>query len=206
MVSQEATRRRWTAPGTCSQLAGQPASSLGDPYISFHTLLQGPNLSEQIGCCVSATLPRSVRQRRADEHSAALAWCTLERMNPFSIANQSIGIAIAAPEVIAHRMLRMMLAGKEPSKRDRAEFDRMSSEKVAAFYESWNAMFAQMARANMRLMLSPMWWARPSPGNLSKQFAAHARQAALATIGAGLAPVHRRAASNAKRLRRVGFK
>ena len=53
-----------------------------------------------------------------------------------AVARHSMGIAMAAPEVVAHRVLRMMLAGKEPSKRDRAEFDLMSSEKVAAFYES----------------------------------------------------------------------
>jgi hypothetical protein len=123
-----------------------------------------------------------------------------------------MGIAVATPQVVAHRMLRMMLAGKEPSKRDRAEFERMSSEKVAAFYESWNAMFAQMARSNMQLMSSPMWWGWPASGRLPNplnqlnplyRLAAHAGRAASATIAAGLAPVHRTAASNARRLRRT---
>lgn len=106
----------------------------------------------------------------------------------------------------------MMLAGKEPSRRDRAEFDRMSSEKVAAFYESWNAMFAQMARSNMQLMFSPMWWGWPAPGRLPNQpnhlyqLAAHTRRATSATIAAGLGPVYRTAVSNASRLRRTPLK
>ena len=123
-----------------------------------------------------------------------------------AVARHSIGIAVAAPEVVAHRVMRMMLAGREPSKRDRAEFDLMSAEKVAAFYKSWNAMFAQMARSNMQLMFSPMWWASPSAGRLQKQLTAHMQRAASATIAAGLAPVHRRAAANAKRLRRTPLK
>lgn len=120
-----------------------------------------------------------------------------------AVARHSMGIAMAAPEVVAHRVMRMMLAGKEPSKRDRAEFDLMSSEKLAAFYESWNAMFAQVARANMQLMFSPMWWARPSVGRMQSQIAAHLQRAASATIAAGLEPVHRTAAANARRLRRT---
>ena len=123
-----------------------------------------------------------------------------------AVARHSMGIAMAAPEVVAHRVMRMMLAGNEPSKRDRAEFELMSSEKVAAFYKSWNAMFAQMARSNMQLMFSPMWWARPSAGRLQNQLAAHAQRAASSTIAAGLAPVHRTAAANAKRLRRTPLK
>ena len=123
-----------------------------------------------------------------------------------AVARHSIGIAMAAPEVVAHRVIRMMLAGREPSKRDRAEFDLMSSEKVAAFYKSWNAMFAQMARSNMQLMFSPMWWASPSAGRLQNPLTAHMQRAASATIAAGLAPVHRRAAANAKRLRRTPLK
>ena len=123
-----------------------------------------------------------------------------------AVARHSIGIAMAAPEVVAHRVMRMMLAGREPSKRDRAEFDLMSAEKIAAFYKSWNAMFAQMARSNMLLMFSPMWWASPSAGRLQNQLTAHMQRAASATIAAGLAPVHRRAAANAKRLRRTPLK
>jgi hypothetical protein len=36
-----------------------------------------------------------------------------------------------------------------------------------------------------------------------RRLSAHARRTALAVLGSGLAPVHRRAVANARRLRRV---
>ena len=94
-----------------------------------------------------------------------------------AIARHSTGLALAVPQVVAHRMMRMWLAGPSPSQRDRAEFHRMWVEKPMAFYESWNAMTLEMWRANMGL--------------------------AVRVWSAGLAPVHRRAAANARRLRRT---
>ena len=94
------------------------------------------------------------------------------------------------PQVIAHRALRM----------DGKEFQRMGAEKFLAFGESWNAMFVQAAVENQRLALSAIqafwfpWLPRPSA---SKQLT----RAALGIAGAGLAPVHRRAVANARRLR-----
>ena len=69
----------------------------------------------------------------------------------------------------------------------------MSTEKVAAFYESWNAMLLALLRANLTLALSPfqLWW-----------FPAQGLRTGLAILGHGLAPVHRRATANARRLRR----
>ena len=87
------------------------------------------------------------------------------------------GLALAAPEVVGHRVLRMWLAGASPSRRDRLEFYRMWVEKPAAFYASWNAMMLEAYRANFALAWR-IW-------------------------GAGLAPIHRRAAANARRLRRT---
>jgi hypothetical protein len=88
------------------------------------------------------------------------------------IVRHSLGLAFAAPEVVAHRFLRSWAAGASPSLRDVREFQLMWLEKYAAFYESWNAMFLAMWRAN--------------PG----------------IVAAGLRPIHRRAAANARRLRR----
>jgi len=122
-----------------------------------------------------------------------------------SIARDSFELALAAPEVVAHRMTRIALAGSRPSRRHQAEAYRMSAEKVAAFHESWNAMFLELCRANVQLAVSFMWWPwsaailRRKPGRLS----AHGRRVAAAVLGAGLAPIHRRAVANAKRLRRV---
>ena len=100
---------------------------------------------------------------------------------------------MAVPQVIAHRMARLAFAGASPSARDRREFRRMGAEKVAAFYESWNAMYLALLRANLNLALSPfqVWWS-PMRGH----------RTGLSILGHGLAPISRRAAANARRLRR----
>jgi hypothetical protein len=88
------------------------------------------------------------------------------------IVRHSLGLAFAAPEVVAHRVLRLWAAGASPSLRDMQELQLMWIEKCAAFYESWTAMFLAMWRANPTV------------------------------VAAGLRPIHRRAAANARRLRR----
>ena len=44
-------------------------------------------------------------------------------------------LAFAAPQVVAHRVTRMAIAGPSLSERDRKEFERMGAEKTAAFSE-----------------------------------------------------------------------
>jgi hypothetical protein len=122
-----------------------------------------------------------------------------------AVARESFALAVAAPEVVAHRMLRMWLAGGNWSQRDRAELHRMSAEKVAAFYESWNAMFLEMFRANIEFTLSCMgWWpwSAASSKRFPAQLSAHGQRTIAAMLGAGIAPVRRRAVANVKRLRR----
>lgn len=117
----------------------------------------------------------------------------------------SYSLALAVPEVVAHRMVRMWLAGDAPSRRDRAETYLMSAEKVAAFYESWNAMFLEMWRANAQLALSWMRW--PWSATTSKKMLAppsvHSRRMVAAVLAAGLVPIRRRAVANVRRLRRT---
>ena len=112
-------------------------------------------------------------------------------------------LAVAAPQVVAHRVMRMALAGRSPSARDRREFQRMGTEKMAAFFESWNAMAIHALRANGEVAASfwRSWWAFWSSGKLShspSQF--HDR--AFGILSQGIGPVHRRAVANAKRLSR----
>jgi hypothetical protein len=125
------------------------------------------------------------------------------------LAIQAAELAVAVPQVIAHRVTRMAIGGASPSARDRKEFHLMGAEKVAAFYESWNAMALQAFRANQRLALSFMqsfWYpwvgSKPSVRRTSKQLS----NAALGILGQGMAPVHRRAVANAKRLGRTRLK
>jgi hypothetical protein len=122
-------------------------------------------------------------------------------------------LSLAVPQVVSHRVARMAAAGPWPGARDRREFHTMGAEKVAAFGESWWAMLAQLWRSQMSLALSmstawwspgrrptasTAWWSRPSP-QVWQRWA----QGSFRALEDGLAPVHRRAVANAKRLGRV---
>ena len=142
-------------------------------------------------------------------------------------------LALAAPEVIAHRTARMAAAGRVPSVRDQKEFARMGLEKAEAVAESVSAMALPMYKFNQELALltarqwqqSWQWWsawspltplaASRSPTQLANAQTLLMRSVASAAGGKqladsfsrvvhkGLAPVHRRATQNAKRLRGV---
>ena len=71
-----------------------------------------------------------------------------------SIARQAAELAVAVPQVIAHRLTRLARAGPAPSVRDRQEFQRMGAEKAAALAQSWNAMAQQAWEATPALALS----------------------------------------------------
>jgi hypothetical protein len=110
------------------------------------------------------------------------------------LATQATELAFAAPQVVAYRTARMAQAGVFPSRRDQAEFIRMGGEKVEAFYQSWSAMWIAGLAAQFEL-------ARVASSVASGSMAS-ASNSALGVLAAGLAPVHRRAISNAKRLSR----
>ncbi len=121
-----------------------------------------------------------------------------------AFARHSADIAFAAPEVMAHRLLRFSMAGATPSRRDVAEFQRMWLEKATVAQESWTAMMMQAFDANLQLALSmgPSWWTL-TPDGMRRRLASHAGHAASSVLAAGLAPVHRRVLGNARRLRRA---
>ena len=82
----------------------------------------------------------------------------------------------------------------------------MVAEKHAAFSESWSAMARQATLANQALagsifksFLSMATGKRPS----AAASAAQLQRAALSVLGKGVAPVHRKAVANAKRLGRT---
>ncbi len=122
------------------------------------------------------------------------------------VATQASLLALAVPQVVAHRVALMVSAGANPNARERLELHRMGAEKVAAFGESWNAMAVQMIRANQELALSFMrLWLSPWRGGLPSlaRSTQQVRSAALGVVSKGLAPVERRATANAKRLGRA---
>jgi hypothetical protein len=120
------------------------------------------------------------------------------------LAAQAVGLGFAVPQVLAHRVMRMALTGSSPSRRDQKEFYLMGVEKVAAFYESWTAMLAEIFRANAELWLTSakLFWVHSPVTRSSRAAATHFQRAALAVLSEGVAPIHRRAVANAKRLSR----
>lgn len=135
-------------------------------------------------------------------------------------------LGVAVPQVMAHRTARIAAAGHMPNERDRKEFARMGQEKVQAFAESWSAMAMQMTTFNLQFaslaarQLWSAWAALPqlmlagSPDRIMKTQATLLRTMTSGADGKqlsdsfsrvmarGLAPVHRAATANVRRLRR----
>lgn len=122
-------------------------------------------------------------------------------------------MAAAVPQVIAHRVGRMMGAGMLPSGRDQQEFYLMGAEKVAAFQESWAAMSWQALAAQQQFAAWWMqtWWKVALGGWMNppslQQLSSSAQQRLLASMfdvaHQGMTPVRRRAVANARRLGRA---
>ncbi len=98
-------------------------------------------------------------------------------------------IGMAVPQVMAHRLTRLALAGPVLSPRDRKEFTGMVMEKQLAFSQAWMAMAMETWR--MQQAWATAWFTGQVPSLTS---------AANRIAAKGLAPVHRKAVSNAKRL------
>lgn len=116
---------------------------------------------------------------------------------------KSAELAMAVPQVVAHRIARMTLSGSSQTARDRKEFELMGAEKVNAFMESWNAMALQAWRSYQQITLSALhsFW-NPIFG-LKKPLQSSSSQlnnAVSSILNKGMAPIHRRAVANAKRL------
>ncbi len=122
---------------------------------------------------------------------------------------------LAAPQVVAHRTARMLMAGHAPNARDSREFKAMGDEKVAAFAESWQAMASQAMTSQMQIATtltqmafkqSSLWW---TPFGASRgmtaadmtQLGHQMQSAAMHVASKGMAPVRKRAVANAKRLK-----
>lgn len=120
------------------------------------------------------------------------------RSSAQSLAFKAGELAFAAPQVIAHRLTRMAQSAASPTAADQREWMLMSSEKLAAFNESWFAMGLEAWRIQQRQMLALMTsFGVPWTASYTS---AKARRDATALWGSALAPVHRRAVANAKRL------
>jgi len=105
-----------------------------------------------------------------------------------SLSRQASELAVAVPQVVAHRLTRMALAGPSPNARDRREFHGMGAEKVVAFWQSWFAMGWAMVESMQKAWIAGLQGARVPLIDMQHVWAR------------GMAPVHRKATSNARRL------
>lgn len=120
-----------------------------------------------------------------------------------SLTAKSMEAALSASQVFAHRITRMALAGPRLSDRDRREFRIMVNEKHEAFAQAWSDMVMHAFRANqaftasmLRFFFTPFSYKKPSAASA----AAQVQNAAIGVLGKGLAPIHRKVVSNARRL------
>jgi hypothetical protein len=113
------------------------------------------------------------------------------------LATQLNELAVAAPQVVAQRMMQMATAGAQPSKRDRHEMRLMGDEKLLAFQQSWVAMWTQVWHSQTALAQG-MLTGRVTPWNGGHG----AADAAARVLSAGIAPIHGKAVANARRLAR----
>jgi hypothetical protein len=111
-----------------------------------------------------------------------------------ALSRQATELAIAVPQVVAHRLTRMALAGPVPNARDRREFQGMAREKVHAFWQSWFAMGWAMTQAMQQAWMAMLQGARVPLVDTQ------------AILARGMGPVHRKATANAKRLARTALR
>ena len=124
--------------------------------------------------------------------------------NAKSVVAKSRELALAVPQVVAYRVARMANAGPMLSARDLKEFNGMVAEKHVAFAQAWQAMAMHGVLASQAMVFSfaRSFWS-PARGKITPaKVAAQMQGLAVGILGKGLAPVHRKATANARRLRR----
>lgn len=115
------------------------------------------------------------------------------------LGTRTAEMLLASGQVIGMRVARMAAAGTSPSARDRKEFLRMGSEKVQAGAQSALAVGAQWQAMGWQLW-SQAWrqWLALLGGTALRATPQLHHLPRLAQ--AALAPVHRAATANARRL------
>jgi len=116
---------------------------------------------------------------------------TTRRRSSARLSRQATELALAVPQVVTHRLTRMALAGPTLSARDRKEFHGMGQEKLVAFWQSWFGMGWAVAQMWQKAWLAGLQGARVPSMDANRIWSQ------------GLAPVHRKATANAKRLART---
>ncbi|MEO7326693.1 MAG: hypothetical protein ABIW82_17875 [Dokdonella sp.] len=119
-------------------------------------------------------------------------------------AKQIADLAIAAPVVIAQRMLHMAMPGATSSAAGKRESRRMVNEKVAASTEAAIGVTAAIMRANANFatLLMRSWFPGGSPNRAPAAFVNLMRSAAADVSSSAVAPSLRKVKANARRLSR----
>lgn len=115
----------------------------------------------------------------------------MKRRKSTRLARQATELAVAVPQVVAHRLARLALAGPVPNARDRREFYTMGQEKVHAFWQSWFAMGWAWTESLQLAWIALLQGARVPLIDTQR------------ILSRGITPVHQRATANARRLART---
>lgn len=116
-----------------------------------------------------------------------------------------IDLSVATPQVVAHRLTRMALAGPVPNARDQKEFTGMVLEKQLAFAQAWWAAWNAALQGPWGMAWST-WQTALSGGMLGSspwamwKLAERSSAPMAQVVNAALTPIERKASSNARRL------
>ncbi|PID60557.1 MAG: hypothetical protein CSB44_10010 [Gammaproteobacteria bacterium] len=126
----------------------------------------------------------------------------MPRKSSRSIPVQSLELALSAPVVIAARLGQFAAAGLAPAPADVREAGLMWVEKFGAMQESMLAMNIELSKCQQTLWR--LYWRsllEPQVAmTLAQRSSLELQRGLERSMSAGLAPVHRRAVANAKRL------
>lgn len=111
-------------------------------------------------------------------------------------------LAFAAPQVIAARLWQMAAAGPNISKRDQKEMFVMVNEKVAGFSEAWHTLWLESLRLQNKMFFDALAMNPATPDSTVAMMESWSNAAFGALPATVLAPIHKRATANAKRLKR----
>ncbi|MDR2335242.1 hypothetical protein H9K76_11405 [Diaphorobacter ruginosibacter] len=113
-----------------------------------------------------------------------------------SATRQLAELSIAAPNVIAHRVTRMAMASPtHPSRRDQKEFIGMVQEKQVAFAKAWWTLSLEISKAQQAFF----WSMLRGPQALTQQVT-QMPQTLERITARSVAPIHRKAVQNSRRL------
>ena len=132
----------------------------------------------------------------------------MSQSTQLQIFSKAADIAVASPQVVAHRVARMALAGPVLNDRDRKEFTGMVQEKQLAFAQSFMAWNTEILRWQMQWQMQMFGamvsgnWQSMANRMLSPQPLMAAAERATAKA---MEPVRRKAVANAKRLSKTSL-